>query len=125
MQLRTIIKDYREKHGLSQRQFALRCNVSNGYISMLEEGRNPKTNEPIVPSLSTLKKLASAMSMTLNDLMLRADDMKVSLTDEIEKAPTTDNGNERLGEFMELFAKLTEEQQTLIISQIKGILSNQ
>ena len=32
---------------------------------------------------------------------------------------------ERIKEFSEVFAKLTAEQQSLIISQIKGILSNQ
>jgi transcriptional regulator with XRE-family HTH domain len=39
--------------------------------------------------------------------------------------PTTENGNERTREFIELFGLLTAEQQALIISQIKGILANQ
>lgn len=81
MTLGKIIKSYRERNDLSQRQFALLCDVSNGYISMLEEGRNPKTNEPIVPSIVTLKKLAKAMSLTLNDLMHQVDDMEVSISD--------------------------------------------
>lgn len=80
MTLGQIIKAYRIRNHLSQRQFALLCDVSNGYISMLEDERNPKTNEPIVPSLVTMKKIAKAMNMTLNDLMSQADDMEVSLS---------------------------------------------
>lgn len=39
--------------------------------------------------------------------------------------PTADQGSGRVSEFIELFGLLTPEQQSLIISQIKGILSNQ
>ncbi|MBP3369458.1 MAG: helix-turn-helix transcriptional regulator [Oscillospiraceae bacterium] len=122
MTLGKIIKEYREKNHLSQRQFALTCDVSNGYISMLEEGRNPKTNEPIVPSLATMKKLAKAMGMSLNDLMSQVDDMEISLS---EKRTPADKISGRTVEFVTLFEKLTAEQQALIVSQIKGILSNQ
>ena len=122
MTLGMIIKEYRERNRLSQRQFALMCDVSNGYISMLEEGRNPKTTEPIVPSLATMKKLAKAMGMSLNDLMSKADDMEISLSD--KKAPA-EKISGRTVEFVALFEKLTAEQQALIVSQIKGILSNQ
>ena len=41
------------------------------------------------------------------------------------EAPITHSDNNRLSEFVKLFQQLTDEQQTLIISQIKGILSNQ
>ncbi len=82
MTLGKIIKEYREKHQLSQRQFASLCDVSNGYISMLEDERNPKTNEPIVPSIATMKKLAKAMGTSLNELMSIADDMEVSMMDQ-------------------------------------------
>jgi len=36
-----------------------------------------------------------------------------------------DENTDKVNEFIELFNKLTEEQQNLIVSQIKGILSNQ
>lgn len=39
--------------------------------------------------------------------------------------PTTENGNRRTSEFIELFSLLTAEQQALVINQIKGILANQ
>ena len=63
MTLGMIIKEYRERNRLSQRQFALMCDVSNGYISMLEEGRNPKTNEPmeIAATRTPVFKASSAL----------------------------------------------------------------
>lgn len=124
MTIGEVIRRYREDHSLSQRQFALKCNISNGYISMLEKGINPKTNEPIMPSIAALKAISSAMNISLNDLLIQADDMPVnlSLEFELQNSPRDDS---RLLEFVDLFQKLTSEQQSLVISQIKGILSNQ
>lgn len=79
MTLGEIIKEYRQKNNLSQRRFALMCGISNGYISMLEDEKNPKTGGPIIPSILTMKKLAAAMGMSLNELMTSAQDMNVSL----------------------------------------------
>ena len=79
MDIGKLIKAYREEHHLSQRQFAQKSGVSNGYISMLEEGKNPKTNEPIVPTLATMRKIALAMCLSLNDLMASVDEMNVSM----------------------------------------------
>lgn len=123
MTLGQIIKQYRTEHHLSQRQFAILCGVSNGYISMLEEGKNPKTNEPIIPSLMTLKKLASAMAMTLDELMIAADEMPITLSLDIEaNLPEIDlqlfaSGEkyealtEAESEILKLFRMIPEEKQ--------------
>lgn len=79
MKLRDLIKNYRDDHDLSQRQFANQCNLSNGYISILERGANPKTGKPVTPTIPQLKKLADGMAMTLNELFEKVDDMPVSL----------------------------------------------
>lgn len=79
MKLRDLIKNYRDTHDLSQRQFANQCNLSNGYISILEKGVNPRTGKPVTPTIPQLKKLADGMAMTLNELFERVDDMPVSL----------------------------------------------
>lgn len=78
MKLSEIIIQYRKEHDLSQRAFAAQCGVSNGYISMLEEGINRNTGNPITPSISKLKLVAAGMGMTLHDLFRIADDMDVS-----------------------------------------------
>ena len=43
MKIGDLIQKYRAEHDMSQRQFAIMCGLSNGYISMLEKGKNPKT----------------------------------------------------------------------------------
>ena len=48
MTLSDLVQEYRREHGLSQRQFASICGLSNGYISMLERNVNPKTGQPFV-----------------------------------------------------------------------------
>lgn len=80
MKLSALIKQYRMEHDLSQRQFATICGLTNGYISMLEKELNPKTNEPIVPSITALLKLATGMGMSIDELLERADDMQIDLT---------------------------------------------
>lgn len=51
MTLKDLIIEYRNDHGLSQRQFATACGLSNGYISMLEKEMNPNTKLPVTPTL--------------------------------------------------------------------------
>lgn len=79
MKLGDLITSYRTDHSLSQRQFANICGLSNGYISMLEKGRNPATNKPVTPTIPQLKKLASGMAMSLMDLLDQVDDMPIDV----------------------------------------------
>lgn len=81
MTLGEYIKEYRDKHDLSQRQFAMRCNLSNGYISMLENGSNPQTNRPITASLQAIRAIAKAMDTTISELISIVDDMPVDISD--------------------------------------------
>ena len=81
MRLGEIIMKYRKEHAMSQRQFAALCDgVSNGYISMIENDRNPSTGKPIIPSLDKLGVIAGAMGMTLHELLSIADDMPVDVS---------------------------------------------
>ncbi len=81
MKLGDIILNYRREHALSQRQFAAKCHgLTNGYISMIENGLNPNSNKPIVPSLPKLKLLANGMDITLDDLLSMMDDSSVDIS---------------------------------------------
>ena len=82
MRLGDFIKKYREQHDLSQRQFALSCGLSNGYISMLERGINPNTDKPVTPNLQQLKKLADGMGTTMMELLESVDDMPIDIATE-------------------------------------------
>lgn len=79
MTLKDLVIKYRSDNGLSQRQFALQCGLSNGYISMLEKGINPSTGAKITPTLQALNKLAAGMHTTLNELFTLVDDMDVDV----------------------------------------------
>lgn len=80
MKLGEIIINYRKEHGLSQRQFAEQCkDITNGYISMIENDTNPTTGKSISPKLDKLKCIAEGMGMTLNELLNIADDMPVDM----------------------------------------------
>lgn len=94
MTLGALIHNFRTAHGLSQRQFALSCGMSNGYIAMLERGKNPNTGEPIKPSLVALKKIANGLNMTVAELFDSVDDMPVDMGTEIyagSTAPKVEN----------------------------------
>lgn len=82
MTLSEFIKQYRKDHGLSQRQFASVCKVSNGYISMLEKGENPKTGEPITPSPQTIQAISRGMGMTMQQLLSEVEELYIDLTGE-------------------------------------------
>lgn len=70
MELRTIIKQYREEHNLSQREFAERCdNITHGYISMIENNLNKGTGKPPRPSVEKLTSIAHGMGIELDELM--------------------------------------------------------
>lgn len=74
MTLGELIKKYRNTNGLTMQDFATRSGLSKGYISMLEKGKHPQNNKPIVPSIDTFGKVAKAMCISLNDLLVMVDD---------------------------------------------------
>lgn len=124
MTIGEYISIYLTEHSMSQRQFAKRCNLSNGYISMLINNVNPRTGKPLVPSLSALLAISSGMGITLDELIEKTEDTPVDISI-TKNMPGAVKSTEHIEEFIDLFSRLSSEQQTLIISQIKGILSNQ
>src|SRR5437879_3073399 len=60
--LRRVIQRLRESKGMTQRDLAAKAKVTPGYIGQLEMGlRNP--------SLASLRKLAKALEVSMDDLM--------------------------------------------------------
>lgn len=93
MTLGDAIREYRLEHRMSQRQFAEKCGLSNGYIAMVERGVNPATEKPIVPSIEKCKAIANAMGLTLDAMLRTIDNTDVLVNDfgsgytDIEKLP--------------------------------------
>lgn len=120
MKLSELIVEYRREHDLSQRQFALQCGVSNGYISMLEKERNPKTGEPIVPSMQHYAKIAKGMGISLQELFQRIDDAPVSLG----KNQPASGRDELIPEITEALSELSLKERKLLLGLIKEIQSS-
>ena len=68
MKLSEMIKGFREENGISQREFARRCGLSNSLISLLEKGINPQTGNAMSQDLDTYVKLAQGMQTSLQKL---------------------------------------------------------
>ncbi len=121
MTLKDLIIEYRNDHGLSQRQFATACGLSNGYISMLEKEMNPNTKLPVMPTLPKLKQLASGMGMSLTDLLVKVDDMPVELIldDADSKKLVPEIEDELDAEIMKIISGLTPEKKQQALSYIQ------
>lgn len=121
MTLKDLIIEYRNDHGLSQRQFATACGLSNGYISMLEKEMNPNTKLPVTPTLPKLKQLASGMGMSLTDLLVKVDDMPVELIldDADSKKLVPEIEDELDAEIMKIISGLTPENKQQALSYIQ------
>ena len=104
------IKELRQAKGMSQYDLAKKVGYEGrSAISKVENGSRDISQSMII-------KYAEALGVSPGYLIYG---------DECEKNPTTDDDSGRTKEFIELFSKLTAEQQNLIIAQIKGILSAQ
>ena len=124
MTLSDLVQEYRREHGLSQRQFASICGLSNGYISMLERNVNPKTGQPVTPSLPALKKIADGMGISLTDLFTRTDDIPVDLLTgslgEAAPTPHAESGRGSLDdELAAILLELTPEKKREALSYLR------
>lgn len=77
MTISELLISYRKEHSLSQRRFAELCDLSNGYISMLENNQNPSTGKPVAPTLPALKKISQGMGISLDEFLARIDENTV------------------------------------------------
>ena len=64
-----MIKKYSQEHGMSMEEFASRCGLSKAYISLIERGKNTRSDKPIVPSIDTVKAIADVLGVYLNVLL--------------------------------------------------------
>ena len=82
MTIGEIIKNYRTANDLSMDNFGKLASLSKAYISILERGSNPRNNKPVIPSIDTLRAIAQAMNMDLNELInLLDDNQKIKLSE--------------------------------------------
>lgn len=125
MTLSEYLKAYRKVHDLSQRQFAANCGVSNGYISMLEKGENPKTGEPITPTPQTVQAIAKGMGMTMQELFLVVDDLYLDLTSEGKQPSRMDGLSADTLEIAEIIEALPANLRRVLLLQARALKEEQ
>lgn len=134
MKIGEIVRQYRKEHKITMESFAKKAKVSKGYISMLEKGKNPKTDKPITPTLETLKNLADAMNVDFNLLLNQIDSdqairMNVGKTGAIhqviENVPFYESESSIVNTIKEIATKLIPSRQELVLSFVKNQLDKQ
>ena len=70
-----FIKKYRGD--MSLREFAEKCDISHTHLDSIEKGYDPRTGKPVRVTVDTLKKIANAMNMSVNDLLIQSGDVKI------------------------------------------------
>ena len=70
-----FIKKYRGD--MSLRDFAEKCGISHTHLDSIEKGFDPRTGKAVRVTVDTLKKIANAMNMTINDLLIQSGDVKI------------------------------------------------
>ena len=89
MTLGDYIKEYRRTHQCSMDDFARSSGLSKAYVSILERNYNPSTKKAAIPSLDTIKRVASATGTDFNELLAALDsDQEVSLQPEKSEVST-------------------------------------
>lgn len=91
MHIGELIKQFRTEHGMSQAEFSKKSGISKGYISMLENNRNPDSGKPLAPTYTIFSKVAATIGCTTDALMRILDDKQlitVNSNQETEKFPS-------------------------------------
>jgi transcriptional regulator with XRE-family HTH domain len=101
------IRTLRQKSGLSQRQLALRMQVPRTYVSKIE-------NEKAMPTLSSLQRLATALEVSMADLV-RGNER--TLSDEI----TDLMRDEFIAEVVPYLNCLDSMQRSSLLSQVREL----
>lgn len=80
MTLGDIIKKYRKEHSATMEQVAKLCDITKGYVAMLERNINSKTGKPVKPTIETILKVCGGLRLDVNEVFsLLDDDYVISL----------------------------------------------
>ena len=110
VQVAQAIRSLRLHHGLSQRQLALRMGVPRTYVSKIE-------NEKATPTLSSLARLADALTVSVPDLLRACAPSRQAEVDELMADPF-------IAEMSAFTKQLDDMQRTSVLAQIRDLVSH-
>lgn len=82
MKLGQVIKRYRKENKVSMETFSKISGISKGYISMLENDKNPQSGKPITPSIDMYENVAKGMNISIEALMSLTKGENIALIDD-------------------------------------------
>ncbi len=110
VQVAQAIRNLRLGHGLSQRQLALRMGVPRTYVSKIE-------NEKATPTLSSLARLAEALTVSVPDLLRACAPSRQHEIDELMADPF-------IAEMAVFTKQLDDMQRTSVLAQMRDLVSH-
>ena len=91
---------------------------------MLEKNQHPQSQRRLVPSFETYLKVASAMNMSIDELVALLDDNEtVRLNESSSSAPELEL-TEQEEELLNGFRSLSDEQKIRVIAYLEGTLDS-
>lgn len=122
MKLGEYIKNYRESHGLGQREFAQMCGISAGYVSMLENNKHPKSGKPLSPRIEIYQQIAAATGIGLDELIAIIDD-NITISPKKTEKPTATDGDglsEREWQLIQFVRRLSDDQVDGLLALLRA-----
>ena len=110
VQVAQAIRSLRLGHGLSQRQLALRMGVPRTYVSKIE-------NEKATPTLSSLARLADALTVSVSELLRACAPARQEEISELMSDPF-------IAEMAAFTKQLDDMQRTSVLAQIRDLVSH-
>jgi transcriptional regulator with XRE-family HTH domain len=110
VQVAQAIRSLRLHHGLSQRQLALRMGVPRTYVSKIE-------NEKATPTLSSLARLAEALTVSVSELLRACAPARQEEVKELMSDPF-------IAEMAAFTKQLDDMQRTSVLAQIRDLVSH-
>jgi transcriptional regulator with XRE-family HTH domain len=110
VQVAQAIRSLRLQNGLSQRQLALRMGVPRTYVSKIE-------NEKATPTLSSLARLANALTVSVPDLLTACTPSRDAEINELLTDPF-------IADMAEFTKQLDGMQRTSVLAQIRDMVAH-
>lgn len=115
-----FIRQYRGNQSL--REFANKCGISHTHLDSIEKGIDPRSGKAVRITIDTLKKIAKAMNMSINELLIKSgevSDEQINNIKTVETIQIKDNFSSDDIEILNLLKDLDKEKKQSIINFIK------
>lgn len=122
MKFGEIIRVFRKNNKMTMQEFADKAGLSKGYISMLEKNQHPQSQRRLVPSFETYLKVASAMNMSIDELVALLDDNETVRLNESSSSASELELTEQDEKLIATFRSLNDSQKVRLLAYLDGLL---